>query len=117
MVIDEFIIIIWAIIQLIILICFFVLCYNVAVLRKNMVSPQNLEASFNLYYSTGQIEKARELLMMYIKNDSEFAAAFYLNSSYKEDAQKHIEAKYGKLLELVGLKIDMDKVNDFIAKY
>lgn len=113
---DIFIIIL-AIIQVIILICFFFLCSNVAGIKRNMISPLNLEASFNLYYSTGQIEKARELLMMSIKNDSEFATAFYLNSSYKEDAQKHIEAKYGKLLELVGLKIDMDKANDFIAKF
>lgn len=114
--IDLFIIIL-AIVQIITLICFFILCSNVAAIRRNAVSPQNLEASFNLYYSTGQIEKARELLMMSIKNDSEFATAFYLNSSYKEDAQKHIEKKYGKLLELVELKIDFDKANDFIAKF
>lgn len=55
--------------------------------------------------------------MTSIKNDSEFATAFYLNSSYKETAQKHIEDKYGKLLELVELKIDYDKVNDFITRF
>lgn len=105
------------ILSIIILICFFYLCINVTAIRRSLTSPLNLEAAFNLYYSTGQIEKARELLMTSIKNDSEFATAFYLNSSYKESAQKHIKDKYGKLLELVGLTIDFDKANDFISKF
>lgn len=113
----ETFIIISAIIEVITLICFYFLCSNVAAIRRNSTSPQNLEATFNLYYSTGQIEKARELLMMSIKNDSEFATAFYQESSYKVEAQKHIENKYGKLLELVGLRIDFDKANDFITKF
>lgn len=114
---NDIIIFISAIVQVITLICFFVLCINVSALRRNFTSPQNLEASFNLYYSTGQIEKAKDLVMTSIKNDSEFATAFYLNSSHKETAQKLIEDKYGKMLELVGLKIDYDKVNDFITRF
>lgn len=113
----ETLIILSVAIEVVTLICFYFLCSNVAIIRRNVISPQNLEASFNLYYSTGQTEKARELLMTSIKNDSEFATAFYQESSYKIEAQKHIERKYGKLLELVGLKIDFDKANDFIAKF
>lgn len=115
----ETILILSAILNVVTLICFFVLCSNVSALRRNFTSPINLEASFNLYYSTGQIDKARELLMMSIKNDSNFSIAFYetSDSNYKLQAQKYIESKYGKLLELVGLKFDFDKANDIIARF
>lgn len=113
----ETLIIILAIIQVITLICFFIMCINVSAIKKNIVPHQPWQASFNLYYSTGQIEKAKELLMKAIINESEFATAFYLNSSYKTDAQKHIEKKYKEYFELVGLSVDFNKANDFIENF
>lgn len=114
---NEIIIFILVVIQVIALICFFVMCINVAAIKKNSVPAQPWQASFNLYYSTGQIEKAKELVMKAIMSESTFASAFYLNVSNRIDAQKQIEDKYKEYLNLVDLSFDFNKANDFIGKF
>lgn len=98
-----------AILESVILVCFFVLCINVNKIKKNVAPPWR--GVFNLYYSTGQIEKAREVLMKAIMTEKEFEKAFYVNTPDKYPMQKAIEGRYKKLLELVGLTINFEEVN------
>lgn len=98
--------------ELIILVCFFFLCINVSRIKKS-VAPA-WKGVFNLYYSTGQIEKAKEVLMKAIMNEKEFEKAFLVNTPDKYPMQKAIEGKYKKQLELVGLTINFEEVNKLI---
>lgn len=117
MILENLIITILLVIQVIALIFFFVMCINVSAIKKNSVPAQPWQASFNLYYSTNQIEKAKELVMKAIMSESAFASAFYLNVSNRIDAQKQIEDKYKEYLKLVELSFDFNKANDFIGKF
>jgi hypothetical protein len=105
------------ILSIILLICFFVLCINVSAIKKSMNIPRIWQASFNLYYSTGQMEKARGIVMKAMIQDPDFAKAFYLNTQDKAEVQKRIEARYNGFLNLVNLTIDFEKANDFISKF
>lgn len=116
MILENLIITILLVIQVIALICFFVMCINVSAIKKNSVPAQPWQASFNLYYSTGQIEKAKELVMKAIMSESAFASAFYFNVADKTDTQKYLEGKYKEYLQLVGLSFDFNKANDFIDR-
>lgn len=109
--------IISVILSIIILICFFILCINVSAIKKSVNVPQPWQASFSLYCSTGQIEKARDVLLKAIMHDSDCARGFYLNVPDRLDVQKRIEARYGEYLKIVDLTIDFNKVNDFISKF
>lgn len=98
-----------AILELVILVCFFFLCVNVSTIKKSVAPPWR--GVFNLYYSTGQIEKVKEVLMKTIMNEKEFEKAFLVNTADKYPMQKAIEGKYKKQLELVGLTINFEEVN------
>ena len=55
--------------------------------------------------------------MQSIMQESDFADAFYLNTSIRESAQKRLSDKYAPYLDLLGMKFDFDKANSFIAKF
>jgi hypothetical protein len=90
---------------------------HVSAIKKTVVAVNPWQASFNLYYSTGQVDKATQLLMQSIMQESDFADAFYLNTSIRESAQKRLSDKYAPYLDLLGMKFDFDKANSFIAKF
>lgn len=98
-----------AILELVILVCFFFLCINVSTIKKSVAPPWR--GVFNLYYATGQIEKAKEVLMKAIMNEKEFEKAFLVNTADKYPMQKLLEGKYKKQLDLVGLTINFEEVN------
>nr|DAX23456.1 MAG TPA: hypothetical protein [Caudoviricetes sp.] len=105
------------ILSIILLICFFVLCINVSAIKKSVSVPEIWQASFNFYYSTGQLERAKDVVMKAVMQDSDFAKAFYLNTQDRTEAQKRIETRYNGFLNLVNLTIDFEKANEFISKF
>lgn len=111
------IIILTALIQVVTLICFFVLCTNVSTIKKEIQAPQPFGAAFNFYLSIGQAEKAKELLIRAIMNEEVFKTAFFSNRSDKGNAQAYIEKKYKRYFDAIGLKVDFEKVNEFVSKF
>lgn len=104
-----------AILNVIMLICFFVLCSNVSKIKKDLVPNDNFGALFILYCSVGEKEKAKKLLLKQITMDKMFDTAFY--SDYNRvDAQKFIVDKYSGYLKMVDLTIDFDVVDNYLKK-
>ena len=54
----EGIIYLGIILDLVTLICFFVLCYNVSKIKKQIVVDKDIKAAFSMYISLGEYEKA-----------------------------------------------------------
>ena len=104
-----------AILNFIMLICFFTLCRNVSSIKKSIAPNDNFGALFILYCSVGEKEKAKEILLKQITMDSMFGSAFY--SDYNRvDAQKFILDKYSGYLKMVDLTINFDMVDNYLKK-
>lgn len=93
-------------IELVTLICFFVLCSNVGALKKKLLNNGATNTSmFSLYLSMGDNENAKKLLVKIILSDSQVQDA--LNSS--PESLQNVLAKYSKPMKEVGLSIDITK--------
>ena len=73
----HFIIFLTAVIEIVLLVRFFALCNHVEEIKKKMVPNENFQAMFLLYCSTGEKDKAKELLLHEISLDKLFTAAFF----------------------------------------
>lgn len=113
----ETILILSAVIELITLICFFVLCANVSTIKKKLSPTSNFGASFNFYCAVGEYERAKELLFDEIRKEEFFDTAFWSLSSDKEHCQGVIKKRYGKYFETLNINLDFDKVNTFISSF
>lgn len=112
----ETILILSTIINIVILICFFGLCSNVSSIKKSISHSNSWNEEFVFYYSVGQIEDAKKILLKAITKDEFFLIAFYSYLDNKKYAQEQIEKRYKKYLDLVDVKIDFNKVDDFLSK-
>ena len=65
-----------AVVEIITLIFFFVLCRNVSKIKKEIVSNDNLPGMFAMYISLGETDKAKKILYKTISKEPEFIAAF-----------------------------------------
>ena len=59
----EVVLIIGAILEIVILVYFFILCSNVSKIKKQLVQNYDFEAKFNFLMKIGEKEKAREILI------------------------------------------------------
>lgn len=112
----ELILYVSAFIEFVTLICFFVLCGNVASIKKRIGGTETTRMDkFNVYVMTGQIERAKEILSQMMMSEPEWQhVTNYLTPTYMESARKALAAKYAKMLEVVGVSLDfesIDKIN------
>lgn len=108
------ILILAAVIEVIILICFFILCSNVNDMKKIIVPNNNFRPLFLLYYSIGEKEKAKELLLKAISLDDVFMDAFYLDSSNRTVSQQDILKKYDVFLKMVDITLDLSVLDKYV---
>ena len=100
-----------AILDLITLICFFVLCSNVSKIKKvvtpsgNAPSPQ---AAFSMYLAAGDTEKAKAVLMEIILADPN--VQMYIGRDAK--LLGNVLKRYDRQMKAVGLEIDTVKAGE-----
>lgn len=110
----HFIIFLTAVIEIVLLVRFFALCNHVEEIKKKMVPNENFQAMFLLYCSTGEKDKAKELLLHEISLDKLFTAAFFSVLPEHDKAKQAILTKYGKLLKMVDVTLDFDTVDKYL---
>lgn len=97
-----------AILEIIILICFFVLCSNVSKIKKVLTpggtvsSPQTV---FAMYVAAGDTEKAKAVLMEIILADADVQTCINRNG----EVLGNVLARYNRQMKEVGLEIDPEK--------
>ena len=97
-----------AILEIIILICFFVLCSNVSKIKKVLTpgstvsSPQTV---FAMYVAAGDTEKAKAVLMEIILADADVQACINRNG----EVLGNVLARYNRQMKEIGLEIDPEK--------
>lgn len=110
----QFLFWVMIVINLIVLICFFILCSNVSKMKKVMHPQNSFGAMFNFYYSIGDIDKAKELLFREVLNDEYLEAALWTKAEYRQRSQKMLEEKYTPYFNKVGITLDFAKAGKFI---
>jgi hypothetical protein len=99
----EAVFIISTIIQIILIVCFFILCLDVSKIRKRLTRQYDFESRFNFLISIGEKEKAKEMLLERIlTNDIIFDKKMQLTTEAR--ANKAAEL-YAKELEALGIDI------------
>lgn len=102
----DVIILLTAIIELVTLICFFVLCSNVGALKKRLLNNGVANSSmFALYMTLGEKERAKKVLIDIILSDSQVQSA--MNST--PDNLQNAISKYSIPMKEVGLTFDATK--------
>lgn len=104
------------IINVIILICFFVLCSNVAKIKKKATDVERFEARFNFLYGIGELEEAKKLLLMKVQIMENLDEAFFCKENYRENSRTVIRKKFKPYFDRLGLQIDYEKVDALIVE-
>lgn len=109
----ETIIILSAILELITLICFFVLCSNVSAIRKKLCKDDILSSSLiAMYMGLGEKEKAREALIECIVSKST------LREHLLNDNGANMSlAPYRKLMKELDVEFDAEIAKDIKKKF
>lgn len=103
--------------QIIILICFFILCSNVSKIKKSLFVAHKSEPVIRLLLACNKKEAAADLLMKTIANDEVFIVAFdHADKAYRERCQKSLEERYKVYLDALDIKLDYAVVNELISK-
>ncbi len=104
-----------AVISLIVLVCFFVMSYNIGRISKKLHQSEELfRQKFIFLISIGDKEAAKQLLIERIESDDNFSLAF-LNKG-EEYSLKNVQNRYNKYLNLVGLTLTLENVADIFDK-
>jgi len=104
-----------AVLGLVILICFFVLCYNVSKIKKQIVVDKDINAAFSMYISLGEYEKAKELIFREIAKQKEYLASFAYNGN--NSAQRAaLKRTFKPYLDVLNIDFDFDIVDRFIIE-
>lgn len=106
-------IIISAVIEIIALICFFILCFNISKIRKKLIISDNFPGMFAMYIALGDKEKARKLLYNAISKESEFFASF-CNNGNNSTQRSILKRKYKPYLNALDIEFDFEIVDKFI---
>jgi hypothetical protein len=102
----DTILLVTGIIELITLICFFVLCSNVGELKRRLLNNgATCTSMFSMYMAMGDKENAKKALIKVILADTQVQNA--LNST--PDNLQNAMAKYSKQMKEVGLTFDANK--------
>lgn len=107
----QTIIIIGAIIQLITLICFFVLCANVSKISKSISGKNTFDSMFKMYLSLGETEKAKKLLLNEMKNDDCLQQCFCETDGLKAGARAKLTGEYAKYIKVLGMDFNFGEVD------
>ena len=102
----EAALIISAILQIVILICFFILCSNVSKIKKQIVQDTDFESKFKFLMKIGEKDKAREILIDRILANGVFSSGLTWNADQK--GQKCFEI-YGEELSSLGIQNPFSK--------
>ena len=100
-----------AILEIVILICFFVLCSNVSKIKKVLTpggSVSTPQTVFAMYVAAGDTVKAKEVLMGIIFADPDVQTC--INRS--GEVLGNVLARYSRQMKEVGLEIDPQKAYD-----
>lgn len=100
-----------AILQVIILICFFALCGNVSKIKRVVTpsgNPPTPQTAFSLYLSTGDVEKAKAVLMEIILSEPHVQMCI----GRDVDGLQNVLKRYDRQMKAVGLDIDAKKAVD-----
>lgn len=98
----EVALILGAIFQIAILVCFFVLCSDVRMIKKHLIQRDDYKSKFNFLMKIGEKEKAREILINRILTNSNIFAFDYKRSAdYKA---KECFKIYGEELQALGIE-------------
>jgi hypothetical protein len=106
----QFIIILGAILEVIVLICFFKLCSDVSKIKesKNSNFNNNFGTKFLFLMSMGQKEEAKKLFINHTFSEIEdFMQNKPINDSTRKKALEFIKNKYDTYLEALDMKIDL----------
>lgn len=110
----ETIIYLQAILELVILICFFLLCHNVSKIKKRFVVDKDINAAFSMYISLGEYEKAKELLFHEIMKQNEYIASFTYNGN--NSAQRAVlKRTFKPYFDALNIDFDFETVDKFIV--
>lgn len=77
------------IISIITIICFFGLCFNVYLIRKQIVNFDNFSKKFNILIKLGETEKAKELLIDQLLKNKNIYDITVIDSNNVTDIDKH----------------------------
>lgn len=100
-----------AILEIVILICFFVLCSNVSKIKKVLTpggtvsSPQTV---FAIYVAAGDVVRAKAVLMDIILADADVQTCINRNG----EVLGNVLARYSRQMKEVGIEIDPQKAYD-----
>ena len=95
--------VITAIIEVIILICFFVLCANVAKIKKHLIQKTDFDSKFKFLMNIGEKEKAHEILINRILSNN----GIFSKENYFWDAKtktKMCFTTYGDEFKALGIE-------------
>lgn len=102
----ETILILSAILNVVTLICYFVLCFNVSVIKKRMkYYGASQSTAFSVYISLGMYEKAKEILVEMILSDDDVRHSLTTNI----ESLQNVMGKYFRMLKLVDMTFDAEK--------
>ncbi|WP_448778995.1 hypothetical protein [Bacteroides congonensis] len=110
----EVIIYLGIILNLVTLICFFVLCYNVSKIKKQFVIDKDINAAFSMYISLGEYEKAKELLFHEIMKQNEYIASFIYNGN-NSSQRAVLKRTFKPYFDILNIDFDFETVDKFIV--
>lgn len=108
------ILILSAIFEVIVLICFFVLCSNVSALKQRFVTKRPKTAQFAFFMSLGDKERAREVLYRMIAEDENFNNVFYSRKQKREQCLKYFIGMYKSYFDALGIELNTEFLDKFL---
>ena len=102
----ETVVIVSALLEVVTLICFFVLCANVSSIKKKLgTNGADPSSAFAMYIGMGEKEKAKKVLIDMILADSDVHWTVATNPN----SLKNVMVKYGAMLKEVDIEFDAEK--------
>lgn len=110
----EFFIFLSAVLDFIILFCFFLLCKRVGLIQKIFYPKLNYQRFCLLLY-LGRRDDATRMLYIAFSEDDDLVYAFHTNNG-RDQARANLKAKYQKYFDALELELDFDKIGDMVKK-
>lgn len=110
----AFIIFLAFVLQLIILICYFVLCSRVGKIKK-IFYPEFRHENFCLLLYLGRKDDATRMLFNAIARNDNFIYAFHTNNG-ADKARAILKENYQAYFDALGLELDFDKIKSQVKK-
>lgn len=98
----QTILIVSLIINIVVLICFFILCSNVSKIKHSLSGESSFESSFWFLVSVNEKERAKKLLIDKMMNDANLDQCFFKDKSMRDLGRRNFEDIYKKYMDSVG---------------